>query len=158
VSAVDGTVKKIDAVAKVVSVETVDGAKHSFHYASDLAVHGADGTVKGSKDTLQGIKEGSTVAVHYTAKGGKETAHEIDRLGKDGLKETTVTILHFDSAAKTTAVKTADGTEETYRLSSHATVDTAHDVYKATVKSAKVTIYYTEDAGKKTAHFIKAAL
>jgi hypothetical protein len=158
VSAVDGTVKKIDAATKIVVVETADGAKHSFHYAADLAVHGASDTAKGSKESLYGIKEGSVVAVHYTAEGGTETAHEIDRLGKDGLKATKVTISHFDIAAKTVAVKTADGTEETYRLSSHAAVDTAKDVAKATDKSAKVTIYYTEDAGKKTAHFIKAVL
>ena len=53
------------------------------------------------------------------------------------------------------AVKTADGTEETFKLSGHAADDAGKDIAKGTEKTTKVTVYYTEEAGKKTAHFFE---
>jgi hypothetical protein len=101
------------------------------------------------------VEEGSHVAVHYTMEGGKETAHEIDRIGDDGLKATDGTVSHIDRGAKTIAVKTADGSEETFHLTDRAAKDTGKDVAAGADKSAKVTVYYTEKAGVKTAHFVK---
>jgi hypothetical protein len=155
VTAVDGTVKKVDAGTKTVVVDTADGTEHTFHYTGDLAVHGAKDTAKGSDDAFHGVKEGSKVAVHYTADGGKETAHEIDNIGDDGLKATEGTVTHIDRGAKTVAVKTADGTEQTFRLSGRAAADAGKDIGAGADKAGKVTVYYTEDAGKKTVHFIK---
>jgi Cu/Ag efflux protein CusF len=156
-SAVDGTVKKIDAGTKTVVVKTEDGTEHTFHYTDDVVVHGAKDTATAADDSWHGLKEGSKVAVHYTADGGKETAHEFDNIGDDGLKATKGTITHIDRGAKTVAVKTADGTEETFKLSGHAAADTGKDIGEGTDKAAKVTVYYTEKAGKKTAHFIARA-
>jgi hypothetical protein len=156
-TAVDGTVKKIDAGTKTVVVDASDGTEHTFHYTGDLVVHGAKDTAKGTDDAFHGVKEGSKVAVHYTVDGSKETAHEVDNIGDDGLKATEGTITHIDRGAKTVAVKTADGTEQTFRLSGHAAADTGKDIGAGADKTAKVTVYYTEDAGKKTAHFIKKA-
>jgi hypothetical protein len=51
----------------------------------------------GAKDAFHGLKEGSEVAVHYTAKGGRETADEEDHIGKDGLKVTEGTISYIES-------------------------------------------------------------
>jgi len=53
------------------------------------------------------------------------------------------------------AVKTADGTEDTFRLTDHAAADAGKGIAKGTEKSAKVTVYYTEQAGKKVAHFFE---
>ncbi len=155
VHAVDGTVKKVDAGTKTVVVDTKDGTEHTFHYASDVTVDGANDTKKGAVDAAHGVEEGSKVAVHYTVVGGKETAHEIDKIGDDGLKTTDGTVSHMDRGAKTIAVKTADGTEETFHLTDRAAKDTGKDVAEGADKSAKVTVYYTEKAGVKTAHFIK---
>ena len=58
--------------------------------------------------------------------------------------------------SKTLVVKTADGTEETYRLTVHAAKDAGKDIAKGTEKSAKVTVYYTEQGGRKVAHFFKS--
>jgi hypothetical protein len=157
VHAVDGTVKKIDSGTKTVVVETKDGTEHTFHYAGDVTVHGAKDTKRGAVDAAHGVEEGSKVAVHYTSEGGKDTAHEIDKIGDDGLKTTDGTVSHIDRGAKTIAVKTADGTEETFHLTDRAAKDTGKDVAEGTDKSAKVTVYYTEKAGTKTAHFIKSA-
>jgi hypothetical protein len=157
VHAVDGTVKKIDSGTKTLVVETKDGTEHTFHYAGDVTVHGAKDTERGAVDAAHGVAEGSKVAVHYTSVGGKDTAHEIDKIGDDGLKTTDGTVSHIDRGAKTIAVKTADGTEETFRLTDRAAKDTGKDVAEGADKSAKVTVYYTEKAGTKTAHFIKSA-
>ncbi len=154
--AVDGTVKKIDTGTKTVVVETKDGTEHTFDYAGDMTVDGAKGTEKGAKGSLKGIEVGSKVAVHYTTVGGKDTAHEVDKIGDDGLKATEGTVTEVGKGGKTIAVKTADGTVETFHLTKRATTDSGKDVAKAADKSAKVTVYYTEDAGKKTAHFVSS--
>jgi Carboxypeptidase regulatory-like domain len=156
VHAVDGTVKKLDAGTKIVVVETKDGTEHSFHYGSDVTVAGGKDTKKGAVDAAHGVEEGSRVAVHYTVVEGKEKAHEIDNIGGDGLKATDGTVSHIDRGAKTIAVKTADGGEETFHLTDRAAKDTGKDVAEGADKSEKVTVYYTEKAGVKTAHFIKS--
>jgi hypothetical protein len=157
VHAVDGTVKKVDSGTKTLVVETKDGTEHTFHYAGDVTVDGAKDSKRGAVDAAHGVAEGSKVAVHYTSVGGKDTAHEIDKIGDDGLKTTDGTVSHIDRGAKTIAVKTADGTEETFHLTDRAAKDTGRDVAEGADKSAKVTVYYTEKAGTKTAHFIKSA-
>jgi Cu/Ag efflux protein CusF len=157
VSAVDGTVKKIDTGTKTFVVATKDGTEHTFNYAADVTVDGAKDTDKAAKGTLNGVKEGSKVAVHYTVVGGKDTAHEVDEIGDDGLKATEGTVSHVDKGAKTVAIKTADGSEETFHLTDRAAKDTGKGIAEGTEKSAKVTVYYTEKAGVKTAHFIKSA-
>jgi hypothetical protein len=96
--------------------------------------------------------------VHYTAKGSVETAEEFDGLGKDGLKATDATVTHIDRGAKTLAVKTADGTEETFRLTGTAAKDAGKGIAEGTEKSVKVTVYYTEESGHKVAHFFKKAV
>ena len=157
VHAVDGTVKKVDTGTKTIVVDTKDGTEHTFHYTSDVAVDGAKGTEKGVVDAAHGVGEGSKVAVHYTVVGGKETTHEIDKLGDDGLRAADGTVTHIDRGAKTVAVKTADGSEQTVHLTDRAAKDTGKDIASGVDKSAKVTVYYTEKAGVKTAHFIKGA-
>jgi len=156
-TAVTGTVKKIDAGTKTVVVKTADGTEETFHYAKKTTVHGAEETAAGTKDALHGLKEGSEVAVHYTAKGTEKSAQEIDHLGKDGMKATEGTVKTIDRGAKTLTVKTADGAEETYRIADHAARDTAKGIGEGAEKTAKVTVYYTEEGGKKVAHFLKKA-
>jgi hypothetical protein len=157
VHAVNGTVKKVDAGTKTLVVETKDGTEHTFHYASNVTVDGAKDTAHGTVDAAHGIAVGSKVAVHYTSVGAKDTVHEIDNIGDDGLKATDGTVSHVDRGAKTIAVKTADGTEETFHMTDRAAKDTGKGIAEGADKSAKVTVYYTEKAGTKTAHFIKGA-
>ena len=100
-TAVEGAVKKVDSGTKTVVVKSADGAEHTFHFLGRTVVHGSEATAKGSKDAFHGLKEGSEVAVHYTVKGGRETADEVDHIGKDGMKATEGTISHIDRGAKT---------------------------------------------------------
>jgi hypothetical protein len=139
----------------VVVVKAADGAEHTFHYASGVTVHGGKDINVASSDTLHGLTEGSEVAVHYSVDGTKETAHEIDSIGKDGLKATKGLVSHVDRGAKEISIKAEDGTEQTFRLTDRAAKDTSRAIDAGTDKSAKVTVYYTEKEGKKTAHFIK---
>jgi hypothetical protein len=158
VSAVDGSVKKIDAASKVVVVKTADGTEHTFHYGGDLVVHGSKAGVKGTRDALHDVSDGSEVAVHYSVVDGKETAHEIDRLGGDGLKVAEGTVSHVDRAGRKVSIKTADGSEQTFDLTRRAAKDTDKEVVEGTDKAVKVSVYYTEDAGRKTVHFIKKSI
>jgi len=155
VSAVTGTVKKVDAATKTIVVKTADGAERTFHFVGRTTVHGVEKAGEATKDAFHGVKEGSEVAVHYTAKGTEETAEEVDNIGQDGLKATQGTVSRLGSGGKTIVVKTADGTEETYHFAGHAASKAGKEIAEGTEKSAKVTVYYTEKAGQKVAHFFK---
>jgi hypothetical protein len=85
VSAVKGTVEKVDSGTKTAVVKTADGTEHTFHFVERTSVHGAEASDAGAKDAFHGMKEGSEVVVHYSKKGTEETAEEIDHVGKDGL-------------------------------------------------------------------------
>lgn len=150
-----GTVIKIDAGTKKVVVKAADGTEHSMHFLAQTTVHG---TEAGAKDAFHGLKEGSQVAVHYSAKGADESAEEVDNIGKDGLRVSEVSAVHIDRGAKTLSAKTADGSVETFRLTDNAVKDAGKDIGAGTEKSAKVTVYYTEEAGHKVAHFFKKTI
>jgi predicted RNA-binding protein len=150
VGAVEGSVKKIDATSKVVAVDTADGARHSYSLADDLVVH----TGNGAADSLRDIKVGGKVAVHYTVEDGRETAHEVDRLGDDGLRAAKGTVSHMDLAAKKISIKAADGSMQTFDLTDRAAEDAARSIGK----SGKRIVYYSDEGGKKTVHFISAAM
>ena len=152
IEAVHGTVTKVDSVGKTIVIKTKEGTEHTVHFVNKTVVHGAE---VGAKDSFKGVQEGSEVVAHYTTKGAEKTAVEVDKLGKDGLKATEGTVSEIDRGTKTIAVKTADGSVQTFKMADHATEDAGKEVGKATVKSAKVTVYYTEDAGKKIAHFFE---
>ena len=152
VTAVHGVVTKTDAATKTVVVKTADGTEHTVHFVDKTVVHG---TEVGATDTFHGVKEGSEVAVHYTVKGTEKTAVEVDRLGKDGIKSVDGTVTKVGEGGKTITVKAADGTEHVFKVSGHDTVIVAKDLGKGADKTGKVTVYYTEDAGKKVAHFFQ---
>lgn len=150
-SAVVATVKTIDKGTKTIVVKTADGTEQTFHFVGRTVAHGAEAAAKGSKDAFMGMKEGDEVIVHYTGEGAEKTAEEVDHLGKDGLKASTVVVKGTDHAAKTVTVKTAKGGEETYHLTARAAKETGNGLEEG----AKVTVYYSEEAGKKLAHYFK---
>jgi hypothetical protein len=155
VSAVHGTITKLDSTTKTAVVKTQDGTEHTIKFVDKTTVHGGEAAAAGGKDAFHGLTEGSEVVAHYTTKGTEKTAVEVDKVGKDGIKSVDGTVTHIDRGGKTLVVKAADGTEDTFRLSDHAASDAGKDIAKGTEKSAKVTVYYTENAGKKVAHFFE---
>jgi hypothetical protein len=151
VTAVAGTVRTVDKTTKTVVVKVGDGTEHTFHFVGKTVAHGAEATASGSKDAFLGMKEGDEVVVHYAEKGAVKTAQEVDHVGKGGMKMSVVAVKSVDRGAKTVTVKTAEGAEETYHLTAAATRETG----KGLDKAGKVTIYYTEEGGKKIAHYFK---
>jgi hypothetical protein len=156
VSAVHGTIDKIDSGAKTVVVKTDDGTRRSLHLLDRTAVHGADLSAAASKDSWHGLSEGGEVVAHYTKRGSEDTAVEIDKVGQGGLKAARGTVTEIDRGGKKLVVDTGTGAKETFELTGHASEDAGKDVGKATSKGSKVAVYYTEDAGKKVAHFFEA--
>jgi hypothetical protein len=155
VTAVHGTVTKVDEASKTIVVKTADGTEHTFHFVAKTTVHGSKDVATGAKDSFHGLTEGSEVVAHYTAKGAEETAVEVDKIGKGGLHAVDGTVTHVGEDGKTVVVKAADGTEHTFQVVGHDTVASAKEIGKGTDKAAKVTVYYTESAGKKVAHFFQ---
>jgi hypothetical protein len=155
VSAVHGSVEKVDSATKTIVVKTGDGTMHTLHFAETTTVHGADASAAGAKDSWKGIEKGSDVVAHYTKRGAEDTAVEIDKVGKGGLKVTEGTVKTIDRGGKVLVVKTADGTEETFVMTGHAAADAGKGIAAGSEKGAKVVVYSTEEAGKKIAHFFE---
>ena len=155
VSAVHGTITKIDSGAKTIAVKVADGTEHSIHVVDKTAVHSADASEAVAKDSWHGLKEGTEVVVHYTTKGTEDTAVEIDKVGKAGLKSSEGTIKAIDRGGRKLVVTSGDGVESTYRLTDRAAKDAGKDIGEGVEKGTKVTVYYTKDAGKKVAHFFE---
>jgi hypothetical protein len=157
VSAVHGTIEKIDAITKTIVVKTADGTEHSMHFTDKAAVHGAHASMDAAKDSWHGLKEGTEVVVHYTREGTEDTALEIDKIGEAGLKSSVGTIEHIDRGGRKLVVASSDGVKSTYRLTDHAAKDGGKDIGEGTEKGTRITVYYTEEAGRRVAHFFEKA-
>ena len=153
VTAVEGTIEKIDSSANTMVVKTSDGKEQTFQFNASTQVHGVDQARAADKDSFHGLKQGGTVAVHYTAAGNVQTAQEVDNVGPGGMKTTDGTLTKIDRTAKTMSVKTADGAEQGFQLTDHAAQDAGKGIATGAQKSAQVTVHYTEAAGQKVAHF-----
>jgi hypothetical protein len=153
---VSGTIEKVDAGAKTIAVKTADGTVETVKFTGKTTVHGLKDAAKGAD--LAG-KEGGHVIVHTTGEGADKTAHSVEWVGDKTVHTTEGTVEDVGKGTKTVAVKTADGTKEVFEVSGRATVDTGKTVGRYSVAGAKkgerVTVYYTEEAGKKIAHVFK---
>ena len=137
VSAVHGTVEKVDSAGKTIVVKTADGTEHTFHYVGRTIVHGADASADAAKDSWHGLTKGTEVVAHYTKRGTEDTAVEIDKVGKGGLDVTEGTVKEIDRGGKKIVVVTADGTEKTFTLSARAVGDSGKEIGKGTEKGTK---------------------
>jgi hypothetical protein len=157
--ATEGVITRVDSAAKEIAVKTADGTEEVFKFTGKTTVRGAKGVRAGAVHTYMAGKEGTHVIVHYTGEGADKTAVGVDDFGKGTMKVSKGAISGVDMAAHTVSVKTEDGSEETYHLAKDAAVDTENGVVKGTEYTAKegekVSVHYTEEAGKKIAHFIK---
>jgi len=154
-SAIHGTVTKVDAAGKTITLKTKDGTEHTVHYVDTTVVKGGQATADAAKDSYRGVKEGSEVVVEYTKKGTVDTADEIDNLSKRTAKTVEGTVVKVGKDGKTVTIKTADGTEKTFETAGKGAEISAKDVGTGTEKSAKVTVTYTEKAGKAIGHFFE---
>jgi hypothetical protein len=76
---VSGFLKHVDHDAKTMVVKTADGTEHAIKWTGDTAW-------EGTKESGEGLKEGSKVSVKYTEKAGEKTAIGVKDIGKDVAK------------------------------------------------------------------------
>jgi hypothetical protein len=150
--ALEGTVEETSEAGKTVIVKTVDGIRHLFHMTVETAVHTS---AAAGADTLRGVEAGSRIVVHYTAKAGKQTALEVDRLDGKGLKTIEGVVTRVDRVGRQMTIRLADGTTQTLRLTARAATDVGRDVDSGAVDATRVVIYYADDAGQQVAHYFK---
>jgi len=155
VTAIHGTITKLDAGAKTAVVKADDGKEYTIHFADDTTVRTGQAADTAAKTTFHGLKEGSEVVVHYTEKSGDKTAVEVDHLGKNGIKSVDGTVTSVSEGGKSVVVKAADGTEHTFDVVGKDTKESAAALGKGADQGAKVTVHYTEEGGKKVARFFK---
>jgi hypothetical protein len=153
---ITGIIDKVDSAGKTIAVKTADGTVQTVKFTDRTTVHGLKAGAKGAD--LAG-KEGGHVIVHTVGEGADKTAHSVRWLGDKSVHATEGTVDDVGEGSKTVAVKTADGTKETFTVADHAVVDTGKGVARYSTQGAKkgehVTVYYTEEAGKKIAHVFK---
>ena len=150
--ALEGTMKKFYRAVNVVVVTTIDGVEHVYHFAKDLVVHGGKGS--GVK-ALEGLREGTTVVVHYTAEGSEQAAREIDVIGGEGLEVTEGMVTRVDRGRRQITVRYDNGKTEVFRLTERAAAETAQSGDQAAPTGTKVAIYYSDEHGQKVAHFFR---
>ena len=64
--ALEGTMKQFYRGVNVVIVTTMDGVEHVYQFTKNLIVHGGK---KPGVDALEGLRDGTTVVIHYTENG-----------------------------------------------------------------------------------------
>jgi hypothetical protein len=163
VHAVAGVITKVDGAAKTISLKTADGTEHVFRYTEKTTVHvakeGGEEAKAGTVDTYMAGKEGTHAVVSFTGKAGEETATHVQDLGRHSLQISEGTVTRVDKTARTVTIRSKDGSEDTYHVAKHATIDTDHGITKdselVAKKGEKITVHYTQEAGEKIAHLVK---
>lgn len=150
--ALEGTVVQEHATANTIAVKTMDGVEHLFHFTKDILVHGGQGS---GVEALQGLRDGTTVAVHYTVAGSDASALEIDQISDDGLKVTEGEVTRIDRGRRQITIRFDNGKTEVFQLTEHAASGAGKDVDHAPDGRVRVRVYYTDDEGHKVAHFFK---
>jgi hypothetical protein len=149
--ALEGAVEKTYAGANTIVVKTMDGFHHLFHLTDKTVMHGG----KAGDEVLRGVGEGSRVVVHYTVDGDQKAAHEIDRVGGDGLKTIDGVITRIDRRAQMISIRLADGSLQTLRLTARAAANVGKEIDESAVGTAKVVIYFDDGTGRPVAHYFK---
>jgi hypothetical protein len=150
--ALEGTLVQEHAAANTVIVKTVDGVEHLFHFTKDLLVHGGKGS---GVDALQGLRDGTTVAVHYTVVGGDAAITELDQISDEGLVATEGTVVRIDRSRKHIIIRFDNGKTEVFELTERAASGVGKDIDRVTDGTARVTVYYRDEDGHRIAHFFK---
>src|SRR5438552_16541009 len=71
--ALEGTMKQLYRGVNVIIVTTMDGVEHVYRFTRDVIVHAGKSP---TADPLEGLREGSTVVIHYTSDGTGPVAQE----------------------------------------------------------------------------------
>jgi hypothetical protein len=147
----EGTMKRFYRAANVVIVATIDGVEHMYHFTRDLVVHGGRGA---GVDALEGLREGSTVVIHYVDEA-EPSLREVDVIGDHGLAITEGLVAHIDRSHAQVTVRYDNGRTEVFRLTPRTATEMSQAAEQAEASGARVVIYYSDEHGRKVAHFFK---
>jgi len=131
---ITGTIEKVDSGAKTVAVKTADGTVETVKFTDRTTVHGLKDAAKGAD--LAG-NEGGHVIVHAVGEGADKTAHSVEWVGDKSVHATEGTVEEVGKGSKTVAVKSADGTKETFKVADHAVVDTGKGVARYSTRGGR---------------------
>jgi hypothetical protein len=149
--ALEGTMKRFYRAANVVVVTTMDGMEHVYHFTKDLIVHGGK---KSGVDALEGLREGTTVVIHHATTESRALAEEIDVLGEGGLKSTEGMVTNIDRRNREITIRYNNGKTETLQMTSRAAAE-AEAANDESGEEARIVVYYSDEAGRKVAHYFK---
>jgi hypothetical protein len=159
--AIVGSIDKVDTTAKTIAVKTVDGTVEVLEFTEKTAVTGAKDVAKVADLAGKGAYH---FVVRYTDDGLRKTATALEYVGDGAWKAARGTVVDLDHAGRTVVMKTADGAEWTFQATAHAVVETGRGIEKlgaetgeGLAKGTAVTVHYTEEGGRKVAHFFRKA-
>lgn len=150
--ALEGTMKQFYRGANVVIVTTMDGVEHVYQFTKNLIVHGGR---KPGADALEGLRDGTTVVIHYTESGPQAAAEEIDLLGDTGLKMTEGVVTDINRRKKEITVTYANGKTETLQMTDLAAAESEAGIETSGGEASHIVIYYVDESGHKVAHYFK---
>ncbi len=142
-----GTIERVDSTTKTIVVKTANGTENTIKLTDAT-------TVKGTKDGLNGFREGTQIVARITRKGADETATEVGKIGENGFKATDGTVRKFDKDTKTIVVNDVHGSKKTFELSGKALEDAGNTTGTGIANGTIVTVYYTEEGGEKVAYYV----
>ena len=151
--ALEGTMKTFYRGVNTLVVTTKDGVEHVYHFAKDLVVHGGKGN---DVAALEGLREGTTVVVHYSPSGADQAVHEVDVVGEGGLQVSEGIVTRIDRRGGEITVRYDNGKTEKFKLTERAAGEAAGPTGK-TEAGARIRIYYTDEAGNRVVHFFTPA-
>jgi hypothetical protein len=150
----EGTVKQFYRAANVVIVKTIDGMEHVYHFTRDLVVHGGK---KPGVDALEGLREGTTVVIHYENGQTDVSVSEIDVVDDDGLKISEGVVTDIDRPENEITIKFANGKTETLRMTDRAAAESRTAINPSSGDAMRIVVYYTDEQGHKIVHYFRKA-
>lgn len=136
--AMEGTMKQFYRGLNFVVVKTMDGVEHVYNFTKDLIVHGGK---KPDVDALEGLREGTTVVIHYSTTGAKASAEEIDVLDDGGLRITEGVVTNIDRGKKQITIRFANGRTETLQMTTRAAAESEGILDASGTASARIVVY-----------------
>jgi hypothetical protein len=104
-------------------------------------------------ETFAGLSTGMAVVVHNTTAGENLTTEEIDRLDDEGVQRMEGVITAVNRRDRTIAIRLADGTRQTLRLSEGAADEV--DNSERAGSGARVVVFVKGEAGDRVVRYFK---
>ena len=162
VHAVSGTVKSFNPKPMSMSVVVESGSIIQFAIRPDskVALSFEDDLRGDAVDASKFNKVGAFVMVYYYGFETRRTAVAVKDLGPDPFKKTEGTVVDFNKHDRVLTVRDSKGTNETFRLSDNAVVDTGMGLQSGRKyepdKGYKVRVTSSSADGKDVAVFIRS--